>query len=331
VVTLLGVALFALLPIISILLPGLVQLGAILGGLSLGATIAGWAGALGPAIAAMTAAFSGFLTFLTGTLLPGLVAFFSGPVGWTVLAVAAVVAMAVAFREPIGKFFSWLGGAVGNIVKAIPGWLAPIGKVFSTLWSNIISAGNKLFIQPWVNLFNNVIRKPVSNMLSWLSNAVKAPFQAVVNFVRGIINGLLQNIGNGINAAIRAVNTLISAYNRLPAPDIPLVPTITVPQFAQGGVVDRPTLALVGEGGEREYIIPESKMAATSANYLATNGGTAASMRPAQINITTGPILQAEDQQWVTVNDLMAAMRATEAATLARLRTPAGRRAVGVR
>jgi hypothetical protein len=54
-------------------------------------------------------------------------------------------------------------------------------------------------------------------------------------------------------------------------------------------------------------------------------------MRPAQINITTGPILQAEDQQWVTVNDLMAAMRATEAATLARLRTPAGRRAVGVR
>lgn len=33
-----------------------------------------------------------------------------------------------------------------------------------------------------------------------------------------------------------------------------------LPKFATGGVVDRPTVALVGEGGEREYIIPESKM-----------------------------------------------------------------------
>ena len=29
--------------------------------------------------------------------------------------------------------------------------------------------------------------------------------------------------------------------------------------FQEGGVVTRPTLALVGEGGEKEYIIPESK------------------------------------------------------------------------
>jgi SLT domain-containing protein len=105
-----------------------------------------------------------------------------------------------------------------------------------------------------------------------------------------------------------------------------------VPAFAEGGVVDRPTLAMVGEGGEREFIIPESKMAATSANYLAATAGTgAANTRPAPINITTGPVLQAENQQWVTVQDLMQAMRATEAATLNRLRTPAGRRAVGVR
>ena len=30
--------------------------------------------------------------------------------------------------------------------------------------------------------------------------------------------------------------------------------------MASGGMVDRPTLALLGEGGEREYVIPESKM-----------------------------------------------------------------------
>ena len=37
--------------------------------------------------------------------------------------------------------------------------------------------------------------------------------------------------------------------------------------FAQGGMVDQPTLGLVGEGGESEYIIPESKMNAALANY----------------------------------------------------------------
>lgn len=33
-----------------------------------------------------------------------------------------------------------------------------------------------------------------------------------------------------------------------------------IPKMAEGGIVDRPTLALIGEGGEREYVIPESKM-----------------------------------------------------------------------
>lgn len=34
--------------------------------------------------------------------------------------------------------------------------------------------------------------------------------------------------------------------------------------FAEGGVVNRPTLAVVGEAGEREYIIPEHKMGGAS-------------------------------------------------------------------
>jgi hypothetical protein len=39
--------------------------------------------------------------------------------------------------------------------------------------------------------------------------------------------------------------------------------------FAVGGVVDRPTFALLGEAGEREYVIPESKMGAV----LSKGGG----------------------------------------------------------
>jgi len=35
-----------------------------------------------------------------------------------------------------------------------------------------------------------------------------------------------------------------------------------IQSFAHGGVVDKPTVALIGEGGEREFVIPESKMGA---------------------------------------------------------------------
>lgn len=308
----LAAAFIILAPAIS----AIVSLAGVLAGLKIGATIAGWAGAIGPAIAAITAAFSGLLAYLTGTILPALLAFFSGPAGWTVLAVAAVVAMAIAFREPIGEFLSWLGGALQDGLKAGL-------KIAYDIW-----------VKPWVDIWDNVLRKPISDLLSWMGNAIRAPFEAAANFVKGIIRGILQTIANGINAAVGAINRLISAYNSLPTPDLPLVPTIAIPQFAQGGVVNRPTLAMVGEGGEREYIIPESKMAAASARYLSGGRGDAVLSGGAGnpiINIRTGPVMSAQGQQWVTMADLERAVRQTEAGVMARIRTPAGRRALGIR
>jgi len=42
-------------------------------------------------------------------------------------------------------------------------------------------------------------------------------------------------------------------------------------QFQEGGVVTRPTLAIVGEGGEPEYIIPRSKLPKTEINVVIHN------------------------------------------------------------
>ncbi|MEI6032467.1 MAG: phage tail tape measure protein, partial [Synechococcaceae cyanobacterium ELA739] len=106
--------------------------------------IASLGGVVGPAIAAITVALGGLLTFATSTLIPGLLAVFSGPVGWTVLAVAAVVAMVVAFREPIGKFLGWLGEQFGEVGPAL------------------LEVFNAIFVDPWINLWNDVLRKPVT-------------------------------------------------------------------------------------------------------------------------------------------------------------------------
>ena len=48
--------------------------------------------------------------------------------------------------------------------------------------------------------------------------------------------------------------------------------------FAEGGYVSGPTRALVGEGGESEYIIPESKMRESMARY--SRGARGASVIP---------------------------------------------------
>ena len=292
--------------------------------LNIGGLIAGWA----PVV---ISAFSGLLAWVGGTFIPALLAFFSGPVGWTVLALAAVVALAIAFREPILGFLSW---ANVQFQKGVD-FLAKLAY--------------NSFLKPWVELFNVAARTPITDVWKWIvetfnkgvdvirsllgkiARAAEAPFRAVIETIRGALNGVMSMIASGVNAAIGAINSLIGAYNRLPTPDIPFVPSVSVPQFAEGGVVNRPTLAMVGEGGEREYIIPESKMAGAAAAYMGGARGAAVLGSPAAINITTGPVMQQGGQNYVSMADLQRAMRATEAATLARIRTPAGRSALGIR
>ena len=319
-VGLLAISFVALAPAIT----ALASLGPIIAGLKIGATIAGWAGAIGPAITAISAAFSGLLAFLTGTLLPGLIAFFSGPVGWTVLAVAAVVAMAIAFRKPLTDFALWLVS-----------WGKPVGQFFKGLWSGTVETAKAA------------------------AAAVKSVFVGMAAAIKGVMNGVLRGVFNSVNGAINNINFLINRANALSAkvkgPRLPELPTLPVPQFAKGGYVGQGTLAVVGEAGP-EYIIPASKMAAASANYLngarggavipafasgglvgATRSGASASSPAirgggnAQINVTTGPVIQQGGQQYVSMADLERAMRATADSVYASLRTPAGRYAMGVR
>lgn len=274
--------------------------------------------AIGPAIPGVVAAFTALLSFLSATFVPAILALFSGPVGWTILAIAAVVAMAIALRKPITDFLVWIGGEFMKLAKSFGTWLQPIGQALSNLWTGALKTAGDFFAG-------------VAQLAQGLVRTVRAPFEALGNVIRSVFNGILDAIERGVNGAVNSINTLISGYNAIPtAPDIPLIPNIAIPRFAEGGVVDRPTLAMVGEGGEREYIIPESKMAAASARYLsgARGGGV---VGPSSINITTGPVLQQDGQQWVSVADLERAMRQTEASTLARIRTPAGRRVLGVR
>jgi hypothetical protein len=293
---------------------------------NIGGLIAGWLPVVVQATAGIVAAVKGVAA--------AILAIVTGPVGITVLILAAVVALVVAFRKPIGDFFNWLGGAIMDGIKVI--WKAgePIRNFWSGVWENAKKLATdfiKWIGDAWQSIgksFQDYVVKPLGN--AW---------NAVINTGKAAVRGFLQNIANSINTVAGLINRLISAYNRLPAPDIPLIPQVTVPAFAKGGYVGGGTLALVGEAGP-EYIIPERKMAQASMNYL--NGARGGAVIPAyaqggyiggnaQINVTTGPVMQQGGQQYVSMADLEKAMRKTADGIYASLRTPAGRYAVGVR
>jgi hypothetical protein len=261
----LGLALVVLAPAIA----SIVSIAGALAGLQIGATIAGWAAVAAPAITAISAAFTGFLAFLAGTAGPALLAFFSGPVGWTVLAVAAVVAMAIAFREPIMEFLMWLPGAFQEGLNTA--WQI-IKNVFTS-----IGEGFGLYVV-------NPIRSTWAAMVEFLpkamasvANTVKGVWANIINGIRSAFNGFLQGIANGVNSVANQINRLINSYNNLArnvgGPQVPFVPQLNIPQFATGGFVTRPTMAVIGEGGEPEYVVPQSKAMSFANNIVAGRTG----------------------------------------------------------
>jgi len=309
----------------ALLLPIKTGIAGIVAGLqTLAAFVAPWAAGI---VASVLGAFKGILAAI-GTVL-------TGPVGIVVLVTAALVGIVYIFREQISAIITGIGEFLNNAsnlliegFKALAQayvdyYVTPMLEFAKDLWDKITGFAQAAW-DGTVNLFNT------------LADALKAPFIAVSQMIQNVWNGILTFVTNSLNSFIQKVNFAIDLARRVGVkiPNIPPVPgpqQQQIPTYAQGGVVTKPTLALVGDGGEPEYIIPQSKMRATALNYLQSpGGGGSVAMQPAQINITTGPVMQADGQNWVTMQDLQRAMRATESATMARLRTYAGRRAVGV-
>jgi phage-related minor tail protein len=270
-------------PIINLIkLIGIV--GTAFASLQIGALIAGWLGALGPAMAAIG-------SFLA-TAAAAIAAFFTGPIGIGILIAAGIALLVKAiydFREPIMKFLAWLYDSWVQTSTAV-------GKV-----------AYNLYVQPWVNAFK------------LMETIATKAWESIANNAKGAFRGILQFMANGLNIISGEINRLVDSYNTLPGPDLPRVPPVRVPAFGDGGYVTKPTMALVGEKGP-EYIIPARKLQA------ATGGGMAAPV----INITTGPVIEQNGQQYVSMTDLERAMRATADGVMSRLRTPSARLALGM-
>ena len=313
-------AVVILAPILAITLTSLKALAA----LKIGATIAGWL----PAIVKIGASLGGLAKIL--------IAVFSGPVGWVALAVAAGVAI-YKFRDQIGKAFNAIGGVIkkaASLYKRV--WIDPVislgKKVFETLkgvFGKVYDVLSKPFQKAW-DFVSNRFFKPISNVVrqtiefisqgwSRLGQILVAPFTSAVGVIRSVLNNVIGGVENVINGMINGINRLVSGANRISSavggPQIPTIPNVNFGRFADGGVIDGPTLGLIGEGGEREYIVPESKAEGFATNYLSGQRGASAIPGFAEggvagpINIHTGPVMQQDGQNYVTMEQFAQGMR----------------------
>jgi len=269
-----------------------------------------------------------------------IITIFTGPVGIAALVIAAGVAI-YAFRDQIGAAF----GAIGEYFKQLPAgfksfFIDPLVEGFKLLIGWI----NSTFIQPVQKAFTTLINS-IKTIFSSVVNIITSPFKAAFETVRGIVNQILNSIGSAIGSVVNAINGVIRGANgalvRLKLPGIPLLPQPNIPQFAEGGVVSGPTLAMVGEGGEPEYIVPQSKATKFANNWLSGVRGAAAIPKfaeggmvvpgNAQVSIQTGPVTQMDGTNFVTTQDLSRAVAAGVNQTLSLLRNDMNtRRTVGL-
>jgi hypothetical protein len=135
-------------------------------------------------------------------------------------------------------------------------------------------------------------------------NQLKTTVENVMSSMGSAIGGAFSQIGTFIHNGLKDARTVLVDFIKM-VDNIPVIggaisgaglTPSSVPAFAQGGYVSQPTLAVVGEGGGGEYMIPTGAGAGSRAVELWKKAGEALGMGA---NMTVGSI-GGQCLQWVS-------------------------------
>ena len=163
----------------------------------------------------------------------------------------------------ISAIWANIDGAVTAAISAISERFPLLGAVLSGVWTSIQDC--------WAN-----IQAIFSNIISFIDNVFSGNWSAAwqnIVAIFGNVFGLIVNLAKTpINAVISAINWVLSKINSISVTIPDWVPGVggttlgfnipTIPALAAGGVATAPTLAMIGEGGEPEAVLPLSRLAA---------------------------------------------------------------------
>lgn len=192
--------------------------------------------------------------------------------------------------------------ALGNLVSMIMNTLAPVLTNAANLLINKLGAAF-VAVAPYIEGVITILTNLIEFVTNVFSGNWSAAWQNVVN-IFGTVFGMIVNLAKvPINAVISAINWVISKINSISVTIPDWVPGVggttlgfnipTIPALAAGGVATAPTLAMVGEGGEPEAIMPLSKLAALLDEWTKPKpGGGGAGQGGGTETITFAPVFQ---------------------------------------
>ncbi|HEV1960493.1 TPA: hypothetical protein VYQ31_001558 [Streptococcus pneumoniae] len=129
----------------------------------------------------------------------------------------------------LSKVASWFGDIFGKAFDAVKNAFSSIGDFFKGVWDTVKS----IFV----------------NAGQMVGEAVGGAFKSAVNAVLGTIE-------NVVNGFIGMINGVLGVVRNLPGLGwVGSVSTVSLPRLARGGIVDSPTIAMIGEAG-KEAVVP---------------------------------------------------------------------------
>lgn len=189
----------------------------------------------------------------------------------------------VAIFTPIGEWF----GERWNDITTV---LADVAKWFDETFQKAWDALTKVFspIGTWFGERWNDVTTALANVATWFGNIFSSAYEAVTNafssigsffsgvwetvkgiFVdagqkvgsavggafKGAVNAVLGTIENVVNGFIGMINGVIGLINKIPGVSLGTLGYVNLPRLARGGIVDSPTVAMIGEAG-KEVVMP---------------------------------------------------------------------------
>ncbi|MEN2158721.1 hypothetical protein AADI20_09830 [Streptococcus pneumoniae] len=185
---------------------------------------------------------------------------------------------------PIG---SWFGQRWADVTSALANIGAWFTNMFQKAWTGLTNIFSKL--GSWFGERWNDVTSALSKVASWFGDifgkafdAVKNAFSSIGDFFKGVwdtvksifvnagqmvgeavggafksaVNAVLGTIENVVNGFIGMINGVLGVVRNLPGLGwVGSVSTVSLPRLARGGIVDSPTIAMIGEAG-KEAVVP---------------------------------------------------------------------------
>ena len=163
--------------------------------------------------------------------------------------------------EIVGKILEPITELIKKLVEGPLSGLSPILDGLSKLLSGALGTALE-FVMTKVEVVTTVF----SDLLDFISNVFagdwKGAWDSIVKTFGDIFGGIVEIVKFPLNKIIELINSAIDGFNKIQIPD--WVPAVggkglnipKIPKLAEGGIIDKSGIAMVGEAGPELLSLP---------------------------------------------------------------------------